>query len=67
MFAFLNADVVEFELLDEVLNFLGEERDYSVWIPAIRGFNTIRTRYMYDTNAVAKFDVCITIYNNLFA
>lgn len=46
LFAFLYADEVHFGLLHEVLEFLKEETDYSVWYAAIRGLNKLRTSYL---------------------
>ncbi|XP_068631136.1 membrane alanyl aminopeptidase-like [Battus philenor] len=46
LFAFVYADEVKFELLFEVLEFLSEETDYSVWYAAIRGLNKLRTSYL---------------------
>ncbi|XP_073943314.1 membrane alanyl aminopeptidase-like isoform X2 [Choristoneura fumiferana] len=42
LFAFANAGVVKFELLYEVLEFLSEETNFSVWNAAIRGLNNLR-------------------------
>ncbi|CAH2070908.1 unnamed protein product, partial [Iphiclides podalirius] len=45
LFAFLYADEVNFGLLHDVLEFLKEETDYSVWYAAIHGLNKLRTSY----------------------
>lgn len=46
LFAFLFADEVKFELLNNVLRFLENETNYAVWTAAIRGFNKLRRHYL---------------------
>lgn len=61
LFAFLNAEVIEFELLYDILEFLTEETNYSVWISAIDGFKALRTKFMCDPKSVIKIDVSAKI------
>ncbi|GBP46436.1 Membrane alanyl aminopeptidase [Eumeta japonica] len=55
LFAFLEADLVSFSTLNDVLEFLADETDYSVWYAAISGFNTLRKKLM-ATDALEDFD-----------
>lgn len=56
LFAFFYADVVHFDRLYDVLEFLTEETDYSVWYAAIRGFNKLRSSF-YGTPVLNNIDV----------
>lgn len=58
LFAFLFADEVKFELLNNVLRFLENETDYAVWTAAIRGFNKLRRHYL-GSDTLALIDVGI--------
>ncbi|XP_075971973.1 putative aminopeptidase-2 [Anticarsia gemmatalis] len=46
LFALFYADKVEFSTLYEVIGFLTEESDYSVWFAALKGFTKLRSSYM---------------------
>ncbi|XP_047984433.1 membrane alanyl aminopeptidase-like [Leguminivora glycinivorella] len=46
LFAFVYADEVKFDQLFQVLEFLSDETDYSVWYAAIRGLSKLRASYL---------------------
>lgn len=71
LFAFLHADEVKFDLLNNVLHFLEDETEYAVWYAALRGLNKLRNHYL-GSDTLGLIDVrgkCFLLYHiftNLF-
>ncbi|XP_053604250.1 membrane alanyl aminopeptidase-like [Plodia interpunctella] len=55
LFAFFYADVVNFDRVHEVLEFLKVEDDYSVWFAALRGLKKLRNSYL-GTDALESIE-----------
>nr|AWT23001.1 aminopeptidase N8 [Hyphantria cunea] len=52
LFAFLYGDEVDFSLLHNILEFLSEEDEYSVWLAALNGFKNLRNSYLGNNNVL---------------
>lgn len=66
LFAFLYADEVNFNRLQDVLEFMSLETDYSVWYAAIRGLNKLWHTYL-GSETLVDIEVCIHEVSTIFA
>lgn len=58
LFALFQADEVKFDLLNNVLHFLENETEYTVWYAAIRGLKNLRNHYL-GSDTLSLVDVSI--------
>ncbi|XP_013184610.2 membrane alanyl aminopeptidase [Amyelois transitella] len=65
LFAFFYADVVDFGRVNEVLEFLKNEEDYSVWYAAVRGLNKLRNSYLETDEVKYIEEYALSLMENI--